>query len=169
MTHQTTDEIYMQLALREAKKAAAIGEVPIGAVIVRKGVVIASAHNQRETGKDATAHAELIAIQKACQKVGGWRLTDTTLYVTIEPCPMCAGAILQSRIDKVVIGAMDPKAGAAGSLMNILQDHRFNHQVQLTTGVLEEACSEAMKAFFQELREKRRMQKETAIINQKNA
>ncbi|SFI01409.1 tRNA-adenosine deaminase [Tindallia magadiensis] len=167
MTHQMTDETYMQLALQEAKKAAAIGEVPIGAVIVRKGVVIASAHNQREIGKDATAHAELIAIQKACQEAGGWRLTDTTLYVTIEPCPMCAGAILQSRIDRVVIGAMDPKAGAAGSLINILQDNRFNHQVQLTIGVLEEACSKAIKVFFQKLREKRRRKKETTPINKK--
>ncbi len=150
-----TDEFYMKLALQESEAAKAIGEVPIGAVVVRKGEVIARAHNKRETDKNATAHAELLAIQKACEAVNGWRLTETTLYVTIEPCPMCAGAILQSRIDRVVIGAMDPKAGACGSLLNILQDERFNHQVEIITGVLEEECSEIMKQFFSKLRKKK--------------
>ncbi len=150
-----TDEFCMKLALQESEAAKAIGEVPIGAVVVRKGEVIARAHNKRETDKNATAHAELLAIQKACEAVNGWRLTETTLYVTIEPCPMCAGAILQSRIDRVVIGAMDPKAGACGSLLNILQDERFNHQVEIITGVLEEECSEIMKQFFSKLRKKK--------------
>lgn len=150
-----TDEFYMKLALQESEAAKAIGEVPIGAVVVRKGEVIAREHNKRETDKNATSHAELLAIQKACEAVNGWRLTETTLYVTIEPCPMCAGAILQSRIDRVVIGAMDPKAGACGSLLNILQDERFNHQVEIITGVLEEECSEIMKQFFSKLRKKK--------------
>jgi len=148
------DEYYMKLALKEAEKAQSIGEVPIGAVVVRKGKVIARAHNKRETDKNATAHAELLAIYQACEAANGWRLTETTLYVTIEPCPMCAGAILQSRIDRVVIGAMDPKAGACGSLLNVLQDERFNHQVEICNGVLEAECSEIMKQFFSKLRKK---------------
>lgn len=143
----------MKVALEEAKKAYDKGEVPIGAVIARKGKVLAKAHNLRESLKDATAHAEIITIQKACNNAGGWRLTGSTLYVTIEPCPMCAGAILQSRIDKVVIGAMDPKAGACGSIVNLLNNESFNHQVEIVTGVMEEECSHLMKNFFRALRD----------------
>ncbi|MDW7670715.1 MAG: tRNA adenosine(34) deaminase TadA [Bacillota bacterium] len=153
---KTTDEQYMALALEEARKAYVLGEVPIGAVVVRRGEVIAQAHNLRETQKCASAHAELLAIQQACAVAGGWRLTDTTLYVTVEPCPMCAGAILQARIDRLVFGAYDPKAGACGSVLNILQDDRFNHQVMVQTGVLEEACTEIMKRFFATLRSRQR-------------
>ncbi|WP_026478078.1 tRNA adenosine(34) deaminase TadA [Alkaliphilus transvaalensis] len=149
------DEYYMRLALEEAEKAYKIGEVPIGAVIVRNGEVVSKAYNLRERDKNATAHAEVLAIQKACENLGGWRLTNSTIYVTIEPCPMCAGAILQSRIDRLVIGAMDYKAGACGSLVNLLNDERFNHQTEIITGVLEEEASLLMKNFFRELRKKK--------------
>ncbi|RQD68434.1 MAG: nucleoside deaminase [Tindallia sp. MSAO_Bac2] len=149
-----TDEYYMKIALEEAEKAAAEGEVPIGAVVVRRGEIIAKAYNKREAAKDATGHAELLAIREACRNAGGWRLTDTTLYVTIEPCPMCAGAILQSRIDRVVIGAMDPKAGACGSVINLLQHERFNHRAEIVTGVMQEECAGIMKTFFTALRKK---------------
>ncbi|GAB6085987.1 tRNA adenosine(34) deaminase TadA [Alkaliphilus crotonatoxidans] len=145
---------YMRLALKEAQKAFEKKEVPIGAVIVRNDQVIGVGHNLRETSKNSLAHAEIIAIQEACKNLGGWRLTDSTLYVTIEPCPMCAGAILQSRIDRVVIGAMDPKAGACGSVVNLLNEPRFNHQTEIITGVMEEECSEIMKDFFKTLRQK---------------
>ncbi|HDR5039262.1 TPA: nucleoside deaminase [Bacillus anthracis] len=144
----------MLLAIEEAKKAFNKKEVPIGAIIVKENEVIARAHNLRETSKNAVSHAELIAIQDACNLLGGWRLTDCTLYVTIEPCPMCAGAILQSRIKKVVIGAMDAKAGACGSILNLLNNPKFNHQTEIETGVLEEECSQLMKKFFKSLREK---------------
>lgn len=144
----------MLLAIEEAKKAFNKKEVPIGAIIVKDNEVIARAHNLRETSKNATSHAELIAIQDACNLLGGWRLTDCILYVTIEPCPMCAGAILQSRIKKVVIGAMDAKAGACGSILNLLNNPKFNHQTEIETGVLEEECSQLMKKFFKCLREK---------------
>lgn len=149
------DEVYMKMALQEAATAFQLGEVPIGAVVVRKGEVIARAHNLRESNKSATAHAELLAIQEACRVAGGWRLTDTTLYATLEPCPMCAGAILQARIDRVVFGALDPKAGAGGSLLNILQDSRFNHQVVIKSGVLEKDCGAILKKFFRQLRSKK--------------
>ncbi|WP_156778715.1 tRNA adenosine(34) deaminase TadA [Clostridium formicaceticum] len=148
------DQYYMRLALEEAKKAYDKGEVPIGAVVVRKGEVIATGYNLREALKEATAHAEIIAIRKACEKAGGWRLTESAIYVTIEPCPMCAGAILQSRIDRVVIGAMDSKAGACGSIVNLLDNKAFNHQVEIVTGVLKEECSDIMKKFFRQLRKK---------------
>src|SRR5699024_6018386 len=131
-----TDEKYMKLAIKEAKKAAAIGEVPIGAVIVYEDKVIAKGHNKRETSQMTLSHAELIAIQQANEIVGSWRLEDCILYVTLEPCPMCAGAIVQSRITRVVYGATDPKAGCAGTLMNILQEEQFNHQVEITKGVM---------------------------------
>jgi tRNA(adenine34) deaminase len=150
-----TDETYMMLALEEAEKAYSLGEVPIGAVIVRRGEVIARAHNLRETQRKATAHAELLAIESACEAAGGWRLTESTLYVTIEPCPMCAGAILQSRIDRVVFGAFDSKAGACGSLLNFLQDERFNHQCIITSGVMEKECAAVMKRFFTDLRSRK--------------
>ncbi|KJF25622.1 adenosine deaminase [Clostridium aceticum] len=144
----------MRLALEEAKKAYDKGEVPIGAVVVRKGEVIATGYNLRETLKESIAHAEIIAIKEACKKAGGWRLTESTIYVTIEPCPMCAGAILQSRIDRVVIGAMDPKAGACGSIVNLLDNKAFNHQSEVVIGVLKEECSSIMKTFFKTLRKK---------------
>ncbi|WP_134702856.1 tRNA adenosine(34) deaminase TadA [Ammoniphilus sp. YIM 78166] len=150
------DEKYMLLALEEAEKAEAIGEVPIGAVIVRDGEVIGRGYNLRESTKDPTAHAELIAIKRASERLGGWRLLNSTLYVTLEPCPMCAGAIVQSRLDRVVYGVSDPKAGCAGTLMNLLQEERFNHQVQVSSGVLAEKCSGILKSFFQELRRKKK-------------
>lgn len=147
------DREFMLLAIDEAKKAFNKNEVPIGAVIVKDDKVIARAHNLREISKNAISHAEIIAIKEACDFLGGWRLTDCTLYVTIEPCPMCAGAILQSRIKKVVIGAMDPKAGACGSVLNLLNNPMFNHQTEIITGVLEEECSSLMKDFFKYLRQ----------------
>lgn len=153
------DEKFMQMALAEAKNAADFGEVPIGAVIVRNGVVVGRGYNLRERAKDPTAHAELLAIKQASETLGGWRLIGCTLYVTLEPCPMCAGAIVQSRIDRVVYGVSDPKAGCAGTLMNLLQEERFNHQVEVTSGILAEECSVILKDFFRELRERQRRNK----------
>lgn len=143
----------MQLALEEARAAFASGEIPIGAVIVVGEEVIARAHNMKEQWKNATAHAEIVAINDAVKKLGHWRhLQDASIYVTIEPCPMCAGAIVQSRIKTLVYGAPDPKAGAVHSLMNIVQDPRLNHRVEVVAGVMEEECSELMKEFFRRLR-----------------
>ena len=153
---QSTDEKYMKEAIRQAKKAYKIGEVPIGCVIVHEGKIIGRGYNRRTTDKNPLAHAELIAIKKASKKMGDWRLEDCTLYVTLEPCQMCSGAIVQARVKKVVVGCMNPKAGCAGSILNLLQVDRFNHQVELETGILEEECSEMMKSFFKELREKRK-------------
>ncbi len=146
------DEFFMQEALKEAAKAMELKEVPIGAVVVKDGKIIARGYNLRETAKDPTAHAEILAIREASQVLGGWRLHGCDLYVTIEPCPMCAGAILMARIDRLIVGAMDPKAGAAGSLINIPEDERFNHQTEIIRGVLEEECSGIMRTFFRELR-----------------
>ena len=146
-------ERWMRLAIEEAKKARAIGEVPIGAIIVRGDQVIASAHNIREIATLATGHAELLAINQANEKLGKWRLEEMTLYVTLEPCAMCAGAIILSRIPTVVFGAHDPKAGCVGSLMNLLADERFNHRPQVIEGVLAEECSQLLKDFFRELRQ----------------
>lgn len=146
------DHYWMQIALEEAKKAEEIGEVPIGAIIVRDGEVVGRGYNRREIDHDPTAHAELLAIREASHKLGGWRLLNSTLYVTLEPCPMCAGAIVQSRIDRVVYGASDPKAGCAGTLMNLLQEDRFNHQVETVSGVMEEECGQILKDFFRRLR-----------------
>jgi len=148
-----TDEDYMALAIQEAKKAAQMNEVPIGALIVHDDHIISSAHNKRETSQLTLSHAELLAINKANEKIGSWRLEECTLYVTLEPCQMCAGAIVQSRIKRVVYGAYDYKAGCAGTLMNLLQDDRFNHQVELTSGVLEEECRLILQDFFKKLRE----------------
>ncbi len=145
-------EQYMQLAIVEAEKAQAIGEVPIGAVIVFENEVIAAGYNIRETSQTTLSHAELIAIQQANEKIGSWRLENCTLYVTLEPCPMCAGAIVQSRIKQVVYGAIDPKAGCAGTLMNLLTEDRFNHQVDVVKGVLEAECSSMLRDFFRDLR-----------------
>lgn len=149
------DELYMLKALEEARLAFEQGEVPIGAVIVKDGEVIASAHNLRETNRSATAHAELLAIERACEALGGWRLFGCELYVTLEPCPMCAGAIINSRIDRVVFGSFDAKAGVCGSVMNIFAAD-FNHRPAVTAGVLEEECSALLKNFFSKLREKRK-------------
>lgn len=150
------DIYFMQLAIEEAKKAEAIQEVPIGAVIVLNGEVISAAHNLRETEQRSIAHAELLAIDEACKKLGTWRLEDATLYVTLEPCPMCAGGIVLSRVKRVVYGAGDPKGGCAGTLMNLLTDERFNHQCEVVDGVLEEECGTLLTNFFRELRKKRK-------------
>lgn len=148
----TTEEKYMKAAIREAKKAEAIKEVPIGCVIVHDDKIIARGYNRRITDKNVLSHAEIIAIRKACKKIGDWRLEDCTMYVTLEPCPMCAGAIVQARIPKVVIGCMNPKAGCAGSVLDMLHEEGFNHQVETQIGVLEETCSTMLKTFFKELR-----------------
>lgn len=155
----TQDEKYMKAALREAKKAYRLDEVPIGCVIVQNDKIIARGYNRRNTDKNTLAHAELSAIKKASKKTGDWRLEDCTMYVTLEPCQMCAGAIVQSRLGKVVIGSMNPKAGCAGSVINLLQMKQFNHQVETVTGVLEEDCSMMLSGFFQELREKKKQAK----------
>ncbi|KIL52624.1 tRNA adenosine(34) deaminase TadA [Jeotgalibacillus campisalis] len=147
------DQYWMKQAIHEAKKALKIKEVPIGAIIVQDDELIASAYNLRETTQNAVTHAELLAIQQACEKTGSWRLENATLYVTLEPCPMCSGAILLSRVDRVVYGASDPKAGCAGSLMNLLEDDRFNHRSEVVSGVLKEECGQLLSTFFRELRE----------------
>ncbi|XEC94939.1 tRNA adenosine(34) deaminase TadA [Paenibacillus tarimensis] len=145
---------WMAEAIKEAKKAEAILEVPIGAVIVKDGEVVGRGYNLRETRHDPTAHAEMVAIKEASERLGAWRLLGCTLYVTLEPCPMCAGAILQSRIDKVVYGTTDPKAGCAGTLMNLLQDPRFNHETEIISGVLQDECASMLTQFFRKLRSK---------------
>lgn len=155
----TQDEKYMKAALREAQKAYRLDEVPIGCVIVQNDKIIARGYNRRNTDKNTLAHAELSAIKKASKKTGDWRLEDCTMYVTLEPCQMCAGAIVQSRLGKVIIGSMNPKAGCAGSVINLLQMKQFNHQVEMVTGVLEEECSTMLSGFFQELREKKKQAK----------
>lgn len=157
----TTDENYMKFALEEAAKAERIGEVPIGAVIVKNDEVIARAHNLRETAQQPTAHAEHIAIERAAEAVGSWRLEDCTLYVTLEPCVMCSGAIVMSRIPRVVYGAVDPKGGCSGSLMDLLQEPRFNHRAEVVSGVLEEECSQLLKNFFKQLRDKKKLMKKS--------
>ena len=151
-----TEEKYMRAAIKEAKKAYALEEVPIGCVIVRDGKIIARGYNRRNTDKNTLAHAELTAIKKASKKCGDWRLEDCTMYVTLEPCQMCAGAIVQSRMKKVVIAAMNPKAGCAGSVLNLLQMAAFNHQVEIERGLLEEECSMMLSTFFRDLREKKK-------------
>ena len=156
----SSEEKYMRAALREAKKAYALGEVPIGCVLVADDKIIARGYNRRKTDKNTLSHAETNAIRKASKKTGDWRLEQCTMYVTLEPCQMCAGAIVQARIPKVYIGTMNPKAGCAGSILNLLQVAKFNHQVELETGVLEEECSLMMKGFFKELREKQKRKKE---------
>ena len=153
------DRKFMRLALEEAQKAAALGEVPIGAVLVFEGEVIARAHNLRETTQNATTHAELMVIQEACAKIGSWRLEETTLYVTLEPCPMCAGAILQSRIPRIVYGARDIKAGCVDSLYRLLNDARFNHECEVTEGILAEKCGQILTDFFRALRKRKKAEK----------
>ncbi len=147
-------EFYMKEALIEAQKAMNLGEVPIGAVIVKGEEIISRAYNLRETAKDPTAHAEILAIRQAAQALGGWRLNGCDLYVTVEPCPMCAGAIILARIERLFIGTMDPKGGAAGSLFNIPEDGRLNHTTSVETGILQEECSAIMKEFFKKIRKK---------------
>ncbi|WP_050613542.1 tRNA adenosine(34) deaminase TadA [Bacillus testis] len=153
------DEQYMRVALEEAAKAGEKKEVPIGAVLVIGDEIIAKAHNLRESEQSATAHAELMAIEEACKKCGTWRLEDATLYVTLEPCPMCSGAIILSRVKRVVYGASDPKAGCAGTFMNLLTDERFNHQSEVTSGVLEDECGRILTDFFRELRARKKEEK----------
>ena len=155
------DEKYMREALRQARKAYKLDETPIGCVIVHDGQIIGRGYNRRNTDKSPLAHAEISAIKKASRKLGDWRLEECTLYVTLEPCQMCAGAIIQSRVTRVVVGCMNPKAGCAGSVLNLLDVKAFNHQAQLTTGVLEEECSALMTGFFRELRERKKMQKKS--------
>ncbi|BFI97581.1 tRNA adenosine(34) deaminase TadA [Priestia sp. Y58] len=150
------DEKYMRLAIDEALKAKDKLEVPIGAVIVQNDEVVASAYNLRETEQRSVAHAELLAIDEACKKLGTWRLEDATLYVTLEPCPMCAGAIVLSRVKRVVFGAYDPKGGCAGTLLNLLEFEKFNHQAEVVGGMLEEECGSLLTTFFRELRQRKK-------------
>lgn len=151
----TEDEKFMRLAIEEAKKAEKKGEVPIGAVIVMDGEVVSTGHNERETTQKTLRHAELIAIEKANEKLNSWRLEDCTMYVTLEPCPMCAGALVQARMKRVVYGAKDPKAGCVGTLINLVTEERFNHQLKWTGSVLEEECGMMLTNFFKKLREKK--------------
>lgn len=152
----TDQERFMKEAIRQAKKAYLLEEVPIGCVIVYEGKIIARGYNRRNTDKSTLSHAELIAIRKAAKKLGDWRLEGCTMYVTLEPCQMCAGAMMQARMTEAVIGCMNPKAGCAGSVLNILEMDGFNHKVQVTRGVLEEECSQMMSQFFRELRERKK-------------
>lgn len=164
MTMQTQknseDEKYMKEAVRQARKAYALGEVPIGCVIVHDGKIIGRGYNRRNTDKSTLSHAEIIAIKRASKVIGDWRLEECTLYVTLEPCQMCAGAIVQARIPRVVMACMNPKAGCAGSVLNILDMPEFNHQVVAVRGVLEEECSQMLKTFFKELRIRNKAEKE---------
>lgn len=153
---------YMRAALGQAKKALLLGEVPIGCVIVYKDEIIARGYNRRNTDKNTLSHAELTAIRRASKKLGDWRLEECTLYVTLEPCQMCSGAIVQARIPHVVIGCMNPKAGCAGSILNLLEMPEFNHQVQITRGVLEEECSAVLKQFFKDLRIRNKLEKKSS-------
>ena len=156
---KSIEEKYMKEALKQAKKAYALGEVPIGCVIVHEGKIIGRGYNRRNTDKNTLAHAEITAINKASKVIGDWRLEECTLYVTLEPCQMCAGAIVQARIPEVVMGCMNPKAGCAGSILNILEMPQFNHQVKVTRGILEEECSQMLKTFFEELRIRNKQEK----------
>ena len=152
----TSDESFMKQAVKQAKKAYDKLEMPIGCVIVHEDKIIARGYNKRNMKKNTLAHAEILAINKASKVLGDWRLEDCTMYVTLEPCPMCAGAIVQARIPRVVIGSMNPKAGCAGSVLNLLQQDGLNHQVEVTKGVLAEECSGLMTSFFRELRKKKK-------------
>ena len=156
----TEQEKYMKEAIRQAQKAYALGEVPIGCVIVYEGKIIGRGYNRRNTDKNTLAHAEITAINKASKKIGDWRLEGCTLYVTLEPCQMCAGAIVQARVDEVVMASMNPKAGCGGSILNILEMPEFNHQVKVTRGVLEEECSQMLTNIFKELRVRVKKEKE---------
>jgi len=153
-------EKYMKEAIKQAKKAYKLGEVPIGCVIVYNDKIIGRGYNRRNTDKNTLSHAEILAIRKASKKMGDWRLEDCTMYVTLEPCQMCSGAIVQARIKEVVIGSMNPKAGCAGSILNLLQMEEFNHQVEIRKGVLEEECTDMLQRFFRELRQRNKKAKE---------
>lgn len=155
MRQQELDDFYMNLALEQARQAAVLGEVPIGAVLVYEDVVLAQDHNRRETGHDGTAHAEMLVIRQGCEKLARWRLTGATLYVTIEPCPMCAGALVNSRVTRLVYGSADRKAGAVESLFNIVQHPALNHCLEVTSGVRQEECAAVMKEFFRQRRKKK--------------
>ena len=157
---KNVQEKYMREALKQAKKAYTLGEVPIGCVIVHQGRIIGRGYNRRNTDKNTLSHAEITAINKASKVIGDWRLEECTLYVTLEPCQMCAGAIIQARIPQVVMGCMNPKAGCGGSILNILEMPEFNHQAIVTRGVLEQECSDMLKLFFTELRERNKREKE---------
>lgn len=161
-----TQKKYMRAALLQAKKALLLGEVPIGCVIVYEDKIIARGYNRRNIDKNTLSHAELTAIKKASKKIGDWRLEGCTLYVTLEPCQMCSGAIVQARIPQVVIGCMNPKAGCAGSVLNLLEMPAFNHQVQVTRGVLEEECSAVLKQFFKDLRIRNKLEKESFTLSE---
>ena len=165
MRKMTIEEHYMKEAIRQAKKAAALKEVPIGCVIVYDGRIIARGYNRRTVDKNVLAHAEIIAMRKTCRILGDWRLEDCTMYVTLEPCPMCAGAIVQARIPKVVIGCMNPKAGCAGSVLDMLHEDGFNHQVETKVGLLGEECSQMLKDFFKALREEGKRKKQTIEVS----
>ncbi len=158
----TQDEKYMKEAIRQAKKAYALGEVPIGCVIVSEDRIIARGYNRRNTDKNTLSHAEITAIRRASKQVGDWRLEGCTMYVTLEPCQMCAGALVQARIDRVVIGTMNPKAGCAGSILNLLQMPQFNHQVEVTYDVCRDECTDILQQFFVELRERNKNEKNRA-------
>lgn len=151
------DERFMREAIKQAKKAAKLGEMPVGAVIVRNGEIISRGYNKRETKKNALLHAEIIAVERACKKLGGWRLPECEIYVTLEPCPMCAGAILNSRIDRVYFGAYDPKSGCAGSRINLMDMNLCNYTAEVMGGVMQEECAWLIKEFFRELRNRRRI------------
>ena len=163
MMKQSDDERYMREALKQAKKAYALGEVPIGCVIVHDGKIIGRGYNRRNTDKSTLSHAEIIAIKKASKAVGDWRLEECTLYVTLEPCQMCAGAIVQARIPKVVMACMNPKAGCAGSVLNILDMPAFNHQVEAVRGILAQECAALLSTFFKELRIRNKAEKEKRL------
>lgn len=157
LAYPKMQEKYMRAALKEAQKAYNKGEIPVGAVIVKDDKIIARAHNLKELKKDTTKHAEIIAIQKASKKLESWRLEDCEMYVTLEPCSMCAGALIQSRIKKVYIGTMDYKTGACGSVLNLLNDYKFNHYVEIENGILKNECENMIKQFFKELRESKKI------------
>lgn len=160
----TTNEKYMKAAIGQAKKALKLNEVPIGCVIVYQDKIIGRGYNRRNTDKTALGHAEITAIKKASKVLGDWRLEECTMYVTLEPCQMCSGAIVQARIPKVIIGTMNPKAGCAGSIINLLQMQQFNHQVEIEKGILEEACTSLLTSFFKELREQKKQKKESRTV-----
>lgn len=164
MESNQSKEYYMKEALKEAQKAYDKLEIPVGAVIVKDGEIIARAYNQKETKTDTTKHAEILAIQKASKKIEAWRLVDCEMYVTLEPCSMCAGAIINSRIKKVYIGAMDEKTGAVGSVFNLFEDYKFNHKVESETGILKEECENILKNFFKELRKMKKRRKKCLEI-----
>lgn len=160
-----TDERYMKEALKQAERAYRLGEVPIGCVIVYQDKIIGRGYNRRNTRKTTLAHAEITAIEKASKVMGDWRLEDCTMYITLEPCQMCSGAIVQARIKRVVVGTMNPKAGCAGSILNLLQMPEFNHQVELTTGIMEGACQGVLQKFFKELRVRNKQERNMEALD----